>query len=397
MYYIIELIKLFFISIFYPKNNKSTYKNVDWHNGENKLKELLPPKTEDTYAIIGCGFLGRWLLYFLLYRGERNILCADIIEPDLTEFTEKFGKDSIKFVKCDITNYHNVEEILHNIDTVFLTSALIMYHQCQDFQYPMSYNVNVIGTQNVIKTCQKLRVKRLIQTSTSHVCVGDDLDPNIIMNEDTPYTQKPLDHYTKTKILAEKLILDVSKEDKLKTIIIRPCSGIFGYQDRHLTEKSFETLKCRALVVNNIIDFVYVENVCLGHLLAESKLRKDSSISGEIFCISNDKPMKGIDFYSILCYYYPEIKLKIPPRFILNIVAFISEKIQWLRYITNCKWNLGEIEFLTPPTMQLTSLSYRFGIEKARKILKYEPAYTVEEGLKKTIEMNISNKLNRLS
>jgi len=55
-------------------------------------------------------------------------------------------------------------------------------------------------------------------------------------NEDTPYSIDPPNHYVSTKLDAEKIILNFSSNNKsnLKTMIIRPGSGVIGQYDKNL-------------------------------------------------------------------------------------------------------------------------------------------------------------------
>ena len=67
-------------------------------------------------------------------------------------------------------------------------------------QLPLSYKMNVTGTENVIQACVDLNIPYLIQTSTSHVCVGYDLNPIFYGDERLPYTRQPINNYAKTKV-----------------------------------------------------------------------------------------------------------------------------------------------------------------------------------------------------
>lgn len=62
----------------------------------------------------------------------------------------------------------------------------------------LAYDVNVVGTENVIKACQLERVPKLVYTSSASV-VFDGHDLNNI-DESAPYAAQTLDYYTETKV-----------------------------------------------------------------------------------------------------------------------------------------------------------------------------------------------------
>ena len=50
------------------------------------------------------------------------------------------------------------------------------------------------------------------------------------------------------------------------------------------------------------LDYVYVENCALAHLLLEDKMRSNIKlVAGEVFCISNGKPMIRYFVVSLCC------------------------------------------------------------------------------------------------
>lgn len=61
----------------------------------------------------------------------------------------------------------------------------------------LMYDVNVVGTENVIWACQQLSIPKLVYTSSASVVFeGRDL---LDVDETAPYA-KPMDFYTNTKV-----------------------------------------------------------------------------------------------------------------------------------------------------------------------------------------------------
>mmetsp|Transcript_17687 Transcript_17687/g.24587 ORF Transcript_17687/g.24587 Transcript_17687/m.24587 type:complete len:458 (+) Transcript_17687:160-1533(+) len=377
---------------------------VDWHKGQKKMNSLLPPRNGERYAVIGVGNVGRWVVELLLQRGEREILLLDIVSPDLDlrRWKEDYGEDSVSFRKTDVTSVKQLEaalgegrrtedqtEDVRPVDAVFLTMALISYNQRMPFQYPLSHKVNVVGTQNVLDVCVEFGIKRLIQTSTSNVIVGPNTTAETKLTEETPYLTEFFNHYAPTKVLAEKAVISSDKiNGLLRTTAIRPCSGVFGHRDRIATQMSIDSKIASVVFPSAVIDFVYVENVALGHLMADEKLRNPETadqVGGEIFHISNNEPIANWEFNSSLTHFDPTMDYRILPLYLIKPTAYAVEWLQWIRYKTGGRWSLGNAEIVTPATIKTASLSYVMNSDKATRVLGYSPAYTMDEGLQKTL------------
>lgn len=81
--------------------------------------------------------------------------------------------------------------------------------------------MNVCGTQTILEACQECSVRRLVLTSSASV-VYDGTD---IMNgtEDLPYAANPIDYYTQTKILQEKVYIYVYIVHYVLSIYVLDC------------------------------------------------------------------------------------------------------------------------------------------------------------------------------
>lgn len=96
---------------------------------------------------------------------------------------------------------------------------------------------------------------------------GSDL---VDVDESLPYTSKPMDYYTQTKVAGEKLVL-AANNDKLAVVALRP-SGIFGEGDTVMVPtlvRQAKAGKMKYIIGNgkNVWDFTYVGNVAQAHVL----------------------------------------------------------------------------------------------------------------------------------
>jgi len=290
----------------------------------------------------------------------------------------------------NVLKKEQLKEFLQDVDVVFSTFAAIRFYERLEHQYKLSYDINVTGTQNVIEVCKECGVKYLIQTSTSNVLVGFD-KPKIVMDETESYTEQPFGHYGKTKVLAEKAVLAANntplkgKSGVLLTGSIRPCSAVFGHGDAINSGRIVTSGTVPTMLLDQLYDYVYVENVAIGHLLLEEKLLKTpEKVSGQAFCISNGEPITRLEWYTLWKYFYPKADfINLPPG-AMESLAYFSELVQ---RIGKGKWKLGDLDSLTPPTLHLSNYSNTFSSDKAAKLLGYKPVYSVVEAVQKTAEL----------
>ena len=116
-----------------------------------------------------------------------------------------------KIIKMDITKLIEVKQVFdkYNPDIVIHTASIGNVDYCEKNQ-DQAYQVNVIGTRNIISNCKKHGSKLLFMSSNA---VFDGRNP--------PYNEKdkpnPLNYYGKTKLMSE---IDV-QESGIEYAIIR--------------------------------------------------------------------------------------------------------------------------------------------------------------------------------
>ncbi|MBR9678119.1 MAG: NAD(P)-dependent oxidoreductase [Nanoarchaeota archaeon] len=98
----------------------------------------------------------------------------------------------------DITDFDSINQALREVDYVIHLAAISKPRTCEENK-EKAYDVNVLGTRNVLEACKKNRVKGVLFASTIYV-YGKSTE---IKNEgDEP---NPDNHYAETKWLAEKI------------------------------------------------------------------------------------------------------------------------------------------------------------------------------------------------
>ena len=224
----------------------------------------------------GGGFLGLYVVEQLLNAGYNvRVFCRGSY-PQLLELGVEIATGDV----CDATA---IEAACEGIDSVFHVAALPgVWGKWQTY-----YNINTVGTQNVIAACQKQRVRRLIYTSSPSV-VFDGAD-HVDADESLPYPTEWLCHYPHSKALGEQSVLAANDNDQLRTISLRP-HLIWGQRDNHLLPRLIAKAKSGRLRRvgdgSNVVSVINVENAAAAHLQADASLQTTTTAAGKAYFIN---------------------------------------------------------------------------------------------------------------
>lgn len=148
------------------------------------------------------GTVGIEVLQQLIEKNEVNLTVFDI----RTSKSEKnFAPylDKAEIVYGDITNPEDVEKVSYHKDVVIHLAAIIQ--PLAGEKPKLAYNVNVIGTKNLITAIKKNSPKAFFMYSSSVAIYGDCVaNPNIRVTD--PLKPSVGDNYAETKLEAENLI-----------------------------------------------------------------------------------------------------------------------------------------------------------------------------------------------
>jgi len=286
---------------------------------------------------------------------------------------EELSQNAIRFVPCTLENRDFILALCQGQDYVIHCGALSSpWGKYKDF-----YKANVIGTQNVIEGCLKSKVKRLIHISTPSIYFHYNERKDV--KEDQELPNKFVNHYAKTKYLAE-LEIDKAFQQGLATIIIRP-RALFGPGDQAIFPRLIKV--CEKGMFPKIgtgeveIDMTYIENVVDAILLC---LTSSDSTLGHKYNITNGE---RVNLYSMIesvmerlgkSFTYKEISFN-KAFFLANMLEYISTFMLG-----------GKEPLLTRYTVSVLSQSQTLSIEKARDELGYEPAISIDQGTNEFIE-----------
>ncbi|MCF8070033.1 MAG: NAD-dependent epimerase/dehydratase family protein [Desulfobacterales bacterium] len=310
----------------------------------------------------GGGFLGNAIVKKLVERGD-NVRSFSRGHYDSLE------KAGVEQFHGDISNKPAVVAASKNVDIIFHTAAKPgVWGKYADF-----YETNVVGTQNIIDACKINDIPYLIHTSSPSVIFdGTDMEG---VDESVPYPKTYHCDYPKTKAMAEKSVLEAAK-DGLKTIILRP-HLIWGPEDNHLVPRIISRAESIAQVGNgkNLVDTIYIDNAADAHIAAADSLIKKPELTGNLYFISQDKPLPLWDMVNaiLMAGGKPIIRKSVPAGIALAIGTILEFIYKTLRL-------KGEPKMTRFVAKELATAHW-FDISAAKQDLGYKPKISTEEGL----------------
>ncbi|XP_073399080.1 putative short-chain dehydrogenase/reductase family 42E member 2 isoform X2 [Dendrobates tinctorius] len=177
----------------------------------------------------GAGYLGQNLGLALIKLGYTVIL-FDIHKPD------RDIPIRATFIQGDIRDYDALYDACEGVDCVFHAASFGMAGS-QQLHKKQIESINIGGTQVVIDVCIDRNIPRLIYTSTVNVVFGGNYIEEGDEETTTYYPpEKQLDYYSKTKTIADQMILAANESPlkgggKLLTCVLRP-PGIYGPDEK---------------------------------------------------------------------------------------------------------------------------------------------------------------------
>lgn len=308
------------------------------------------------------GFIGSHLVDALVEVGE-DVRCL-VRKSDNLEFLPK-GKVEIIF--GDVTNKKTLEPAVCGVEIIYHLAAKTDFEGKTWGEY---FQPNVIGTQNLIDLATRERVKRFVFFSTIRV-IGLK-DSKTLIDESLPY--HPLNFYDRSKVEAEKKLLDAYKEKTLPVVVIRPTS-VYGPRDRGTYYSFFKAIAQGKFFLigkgENLVSFVHVKNVVDGAVLAG----REKKAIGQIYFVNDEHPYTMRHLSETIAGAFGR---KLPNFYLPVTLGYLAG------HILNLSKVFGIKPPLTPEMVKNLTISYVFSIDKARKELGYRPKIRLEEGVRQT-------------
>lgn len=308
-----------------------------------------------TYLITGgAGFIGSHLAEALLKQGERVRIFDNFSTGKFQNIDEVKSSieeiANLEVLRGDIRSYHLVQEAVQGVDYILHQGAIpSVPHSVQD---PITVNeVNVTGTLNLLQAARQAGVKRLVFASS---CANYGDEPTLPKVETMP--PRPMSPYSVSKLTGEQYCQAFWQLYGFETVCLR-YFNVFGARQDPTSQYSavipkFITtaLRGEGLTIfgdgEQSRDFVYVNNVVRGNLLA---------------CIA---PQAVGQVINIAC----------------------GNRYSLLDLVTNLQDLLGKDIFIAHAAAQPGDVKHsQADITKAKQTLEYEPVVDFREGLRQTV------------
>ena len=233
----------------------------------------------------GAGYIGSHVSEVLI-KNKKKIFITDNLSTGYRRLINK----KAKFFKVDILKSKKIREIIikNKIDSVIHLAANLIIGEGE--KYPKKYfKNNVLGTKNLLESCENTGVKNLVFSSTAAVYK----DGQYKVNENSII--KPKSVYGKTKIKAEKIIKQFCKRNKINYCILRYFNiagsspsgkiGLINKSDHLFKNFSREIIKKRPILKiyggnydtkdgSCIRDFIHVSDIAEIHYKVLEKINK---------------------------------------------------------------------------------------------------------------------------
>lgn len=292
---------------------------------------------------------------------------------------KELAHPNIQIFKGDVTDMLSIEKAAEGCQATFHLAA---YAKMWAEDPNMFYEVNVKGTENVLRASQKLKVKRFVLTSTAGV-FGPSVDG--IITEETRRKTPFFNAYEETKAAAEEKALAMAGPD-FEVVIVNPTrvygpgllsesNGVTRLVKMYL-EKPFGMVPGSGRSVGN---YVFIDDVVEGLVRAWGKgqpserylLGGENVSFNDLFRLiavvsGNEKPL-----------------VHIPLRMLLVLASFFKAGAAVF----------GKAPLITPSWVRRYLRDWEVSNEKAVTELGC-PVTPMKEGLQRTCDWLIKNQLS---
>ncbi len=267
----------------------------------------------------GSGLVGRALARSL--RRTHEVTHFDVVDPD----------DALPCVVGDLRDREALDAACRGRDAVIHAAAL-HGRKWAEAGDDVGFEVNVVGTKNVLEAAAENDVERVVFTSSIWATGHGDSPPYLPIDEELP--RQPAELYGLTKKLGEKMCAYCTSRHGVSTICLRP-GGILPAD---------APPERRVGLLSAAVD---VRDVARAHRLA---LDASPSLTHEVFIITADTPLAEVE----------------PEEYSADPGGVLGSRIP------------GLAEAVAAGRLELPVFREWYTIEKARRMLGYAPDHNFD-------------------
>ena len=307
----------------------------------------------------GAGFIGSHLFERLIENDNFIVIIDNFSDYDsekeknLLDITKDYEiKKDYRLIRENLIDKSIFKNINHDIDVIFHLAAIPGVRYSIQNAELVTKN-NIISTVNVFEYALEIGVKKVVYASSSSVYGNPIYTP-----VDEKHPTNPISPYAVSKLCSEFYADYYFREYNLPVTSLRfyTVYGPRGRLDMAIRKFFNNILQNRSIKIfgdgNQIRDFTYISDIVDGLILAAEKKQS----SGEIFNLGCSNP--------------------ISLNQLIERIYKIADKPNKIDYLEKQK---GDVEIT------------HSNIEKAKKILRFNPKVNIDDGLNKTYEWQIEN------
>jgi nucleoside-diphosphate-sugar epimerase len=311
--------------------------------------------TATTLVTGGTGLVGRALVERLLKTGRRVRLFVRRIptDPWLAE------NPNIELMIGDLGDQSIVAKAVAGTTSVFHLGAALR-GTTEEFD-----RGTIVGTRNIVDAAQRHAVSKVVYVSSLSVLHALAGDSRSIITEDWPLEPSPQlrGNYSRTKLEAERIVLEAVREKGLGAVILRPAEVLGDGPPRMSAGVALQFGK-RLVVLGDgrsLVPMIYVGDLVDALLLAEESPIRDGSVfhlvdSAEI--TQNDLIARFRDSTD------DDLRVIHAPRWLVRLAGLAGDCLGAItrRRLPISSYRLGS-----------ASAVRRFNCDRAARILKWTP------------------------
>jgi len=300
----------------------------------------------------GAGFIGSHLCEKYVEEGH-NVLCLDnFMNGNIRNIRSLIHKRNFKLINGDIRDFDLLEKVMPEIDVIFHLAAQI--HVDRSVVEPkITYEINVLGTQNVLEVARMYDVKKVINASTSEVYGSAQYAPI-----DEKHPLEAPHPYGASKIAADRMCYSYIQTYGMDIVIMR-LFNVFGPRQKDIGYGGVISIFTRR-VLNNMPPIIYGD----GSQTRDYTYIADAVKAYDLAFNYNKQINEPINFGT---------GVEVSILDLANLIINLSNKNNSLKPI-HVESRIGEVKRLIADAT------------KAKKILGWSASYDFKKGLKEFFE-----------
>jgi len=300
----------------------------------------------------GAGFIGSHLCEKYAKEGH-TVLCLDnFMSGNVQNIRHLTFLRNFKLINGDIRNFDLLEKIMPGVDIVFHLAAQI--HVDRSVIEPkLTYEINVLGTQNILEAARMYDVNRVIHTSTSEVYGSSIYHP---MDEKHPLNAPH--PYGASKIAADRMCHAYIQTYGMDIVIMRPFN-VFGPRQRDIGYGGVISIFTRK-ILNNIPPTIFGD----GQQTRDYTYIEDTVAAFDLVLNYKQQITEPINFGS-----GKEVSIADLANMLIDLCGSKGKLTP-----THAEPRIGEVQRLIADAT------------KVKNLLGWEPKYSLEKGLREYVQ-----------